>query len=503
MDAAYYQDEFVVARLRVTHSGLETVPLAGDGGLVQAWIPGRTTLVFTLPPEKATPYLRAHDALERVPPFERYVALQQMKDGDALRLREGWIVLTCSGRNFGPCAWVSSRLAQAAMTDIMRLVPRSEEDGFYALAFLTTANGQTLIRRDPAGSVINHLAPDDLQAIPVPLVPEPIRNSIITRFRRSVTLFEEASTELLSVDADLRAHLGLDVEADVTWPSSEGHPRVIMRTANELADRLDAEFYSERHWSARNVVASNKHTRLDEIAKLLILGRYKRYYVDPPHGTPILSSGQLHQFHPVALKNISDRSFDDPDAYRLQRGWSLVACDGRSEGDLGRPGYVSSLWDGWMASNHLMRVVPKRGIHAGYLHAALRLREVQVQLKSIATGSVIDALDEVTCGPVLVPRVGDAEKHLGKRVDAVYEKWAEAYRLQMQGANEFEAAVGAAYEAQTAPAAVFEALPGGDLRIMSNEKVRERIRDIGGRLVAKHGEALEILADHDPDVPQQ
>ena len=37
---------------------------------------------------------------------------------------------------------------------------------------------------------------------------------------------------------------------------------------------------------------------------------------------------------------------------------------------------------------------------------------------------------------------------------------------------------------------------------MSTEKVRERIRDIGGRLVAEHGEALEILANHDPDTSQ-
>jgi hypothetical protein len=377
--------------------------------------------------------------------------LHRMKDGDGLRLQEGWIVLTCSGRNFGPCAWVSSRLAQVAMTDIMRLVPRSEEDGLYVLAFLMTTNGQTLIRRDPAGSVINHLAPDDLRAIPVPLVPESIRKSIIRRFRRSVTLFEEASAEMLSVDADLRACLGLDTEAGVTWPLSEGRPRVITQTSDELADRLDAEFYSARHRSARDIVTSNGHSRLDEVAKLLILGRYKRYYVDPPHGTPILSGGQLHQFHPVALKNISDRSFDDPGAYRLRRGWSLVACDGRAEGDLGRPGYVSSLWDGCMASNHLMRVVPKRGIHAGYLHAALRLREVQVQLKSMATGSVIDALDEVTCGSVLVPRIGDAEERLGERVDAAYEKWAKAYLLQIQGASEFEAAVCAGCERQATP----------------------------------------------------
>jgi hypothetical protein len=67
----------------------------------------------------------------------------------------------------------------------------------------------------------------------------------------------------------------------------------------------------------------------------------------------------------LAMKRISDRSFRDPDAYRLSQGMSLIACDRRSEGDLGRPGYVSSLWDGWMASNHVMRVIPRKGIPSG------------------------------------------------------------------------------------------------------------------------------------------
>jgi antitoxin component of MazEF toxin-antitoxin module len=48
-----------------------------------------------------------------------------------------------------------------------------------------------------------------------------------------------------------------------------------------------------------------------------------------------------------------------------------------------------------------------------------------------------------------------------------------------------------------------EELSDGDLRTMSTEKVRERIQDIGGRLVTEHGEALEVLASHDPDAPQR
>jgi antitoxin component of MazEF toxin-antitoxin module len=47
-----------------------------------------------------------------------------------------------------------------------------------------------------------------------------------------------------------------------------------------------------------------------------------------------------------------------------------------------------------------------------------------------------------------------------------------------------------------------EELPGGELRVMSTEKVHERIRDIGERVVAERSQALQILADHDPDTPQ-
>lgn len=47
-----------------------------------------------------------------------------------------------------------------------------------------------------------------------------------------------------------------------------------------------------------------------------------------------------------------------------------------------------------------------------------------------------------------------------------------------------------------------EELPGGDLRIMATEKVRERIQEIGARVVVDHREALQILADHDPESAQ-
>jgi antitoxin component of MazEF toxin-antitoxin module len=39
----------------------------------------------------------------------------------------------------------------------------------------------------------------------------------------------------------------------------------------------------------------------------------------------------------------------------------------------------------------------------------------------------------------------------------------------------------------------------GELRILPIERVRERVRGIADRIVGEHPEAMEILANHDPD----
>jgi hypothetical protein len=125
-----------------------------------------------------------------------------------------------------------------------------------------------------------------------------------------------------------------------------------------------------------------------------------------------LSGRQLLQLRPVALKYISDRSFVDPDSFIVRQGWSLFTCDGRSEEALGSPAFVPHIWDGWMASNHVMRAVPREGIASGYLYLALRSR---------ATGSVVDALDPETVASVVVPKVNPSDaRRLGAEAEIAW-----------------------------------------------------------------------------------
>jgi antitoxin component of MazEF toxin-antitoxin module len=44
-----------------------------------------------------------------------------------------------------------------------------------------------------------------------------------------------------------------------------------------------------------------------------------------------------------------------------------------------------------------------------------------------------------------------------------------------------------------------EELADGELRILPTDRVRERVRQVADRLVSGHTEAMDILANHDPD----
>jgi len=183
------------------------------------------------------------------------------------------------------------------------------------------------------------------------------------------------------------------------------------------------------------------------MAELRLMGRYKRYYVRMGFGRPILSGRHLLQLRQVNLQYISDRSFKSPDEFILKYGWCVFTCDGRAEEQLGSPAYVHPGRDGWMASNHVMRAIPRQGVQPGYLYLALRSPYTQRQLKARATGSVVDALEPETIGEVLLPALSSRDQErLGKASARAWDDIASAQELEDRTVQDFEKLIIAGYE---------------------------------------------------------
>jgi hypothetical protein len=69
---------------------------------------------------------------------------------------------------------------------------------------------------------------------------------------------------------------------------------------------------------------------------------------------------------------MSAKAFDDASRYELRQGWIIYAADGRAEEGLGLPALVTSNRDGWLASGHVGRIIPKEGVSSGWLWLACR-----------------------------------------------------------------------------------------------------------------------------------
>jgi type I restriction enzyme S subunit len=178
------------------------------------------------------------------------------------------------------------------------------------------------------------------------------------------------------------------------------------RLVKESADlRFDASFYNPRVIAAvRALEASDMGIKtLGEVCKqVYIPPRFKRVYVDAEHGVPFLQGSHIVQFQPADLKYLSRTAQKNLDKWIISAGWILVTCSGT----IGRVAIAPSHWDGWAASQHILRIIPNENnteCPPGYLAAFLESPIGQAQLTAQIYGAVVDELTEDQARSVRVP----------------------------------------------------------------------------------------------------
>lgn len=204
--------------------------------------------------------------------------------------------------------------------------------------------------------------------------------------------------------------------------------------------RLDASFYNPR--AARAIDALKRSgiplKTLGEVTeRIFIPGRFARTYVDKDHGLPFLQGSHVVHFQPADLKYVSPTVHKKLDLWVIREGWLLVT----RSGSVGRVAVTPHSWDGWAASEHILRIVPKRKgpCPVGYLYAFLSSEFGQAQLTAQIYGAVVDELTEDQTRSVLIP-VAETPKQLAL-VKKLSETAMQAVELRAKAVGLAEQAV--------------------------------------------------------------
>lgn len=176
----------------------------------------------------------------------------------------------------------------------------------------------------------------------------------------------------------------------------------ILSESDEI--RQDAGHYSPALLNARRILEQSglKLERLGDIVERVILPSRipKRIYVAPEDGLPFLQGSHVVHFQPADLKYLSPASHRNIDMIVIRTGWLLVT----RSGTVGRVAICPPEWDGWAASEHIIRIVPdETKCPSGYLCSFLTSSLGQAQLSANIHGAVVDELTDEQVRNVLIP----------------------------------------------------------------------------------------------------
>lgn len=124
--------------------------------------------------EYGIPYLAGKDLIMIKPYDISYLSKTETYNLNEYKLKKGWILMTCSGTLGRTCYIWNNYENWVGTHDLIRIISSTEFDSGYLLAFLSSPYGYHQALRYKHGAVIDHLTPDQISEILIP-IPEDIK----------------------------------------------------------------------------------------------------------------------------------------------------------------------------------------------------------------------------------------------------------------------------------------------------------------------------------------
>lgn len=138
------------------------------------------------------PYLAGKDIIKIRPTDVSYLSQSETYGLEDYKLTKGWILMTCSGTLGRTCLIWNNYENWVGTHDLIRIVCNENFDSGYLYAFLSSDYGYYQAIRYKHGSVIDHLTPEQIEEIIIPLPSKNEMKEIGDLVRKAYDLRAEA-----------------------------------------------------------------------------------------------------------------------------------------------------------------------------------------------------------------------------------------------------------------------------------------------------------------------
>lgn len=408
LEASAFNLNAKAAKSKVAHCLYGYVHLWGDDGLVkEASYPGRFKRIYT-ETNKGIPFFLPSQLTEINPKPTKFISEKTCKNINDLQIKPNTLLLSRSG-TIGKCSIASkTNIGKVYSDDVIRVSFYSVIDLGYTYAFFSTAIGQQILQTNNYGAVIQHIEPEHLKNIIIPDAPESIKQNIHELIITSYNLRDQSNDLIERAEKILYQELQLPPieELKPTYFDKTVDLRNYTTRLSSLDLRLDPSFHIPK---TRAIVELIKKTSKfvttignKEIAKqIIIVGRFKRTYVDSKNGIPFFGGKQLLELNPSNVKYLSKDQHNSiiNEKLFLKENMIAVTCSGT----IGKVNIIPKHWENWTLNQHVMRIIPVNHNLAGYIYCWLNTDYGYNLIIRHTYGSVVDEIDDKHLSKVEIP----------------------------------------------------------------------------------------------------
>jgi type I restriction enzyme S subunit len=403
LEASAFSIEAHNAVTALENSGLQLIPLYGNGGLCQEAHNAFRFKRIYVTAERGVPFLSSSEIISFQPRLAGYLSRKRTRNLDQLIIKKWDVLVSCSG-TIGNVGLATDTLASKALSqDAIRLRTQDADTAGYVAAFLRSRYGRPQLTQATYGSVIVHIEPEHLTRVLIPNLHAIRRIEIGRQMCKAGELRDEANWLLDEANRLLHQRLNLPYLDSIASDRDQSSTTTIK--ASRWMGRLEGSFHDPVALAAEDQlrdlavkVTTIGDARVTREIRAITKFR-KRVYVEKG-GIPLLSSKQIFQVDPVDVKKLA-KGAHTKDLPEIQLEENMIAVT--RSGTIGRVQIIPAYMAQWTASEHATRFLAASDMNPGYLYAWLASDYGYCLITRHSYGSVILEVDKEMFSSVPIP----------------------------------------------------------------------------------------------------
>ena len=373
------------------------------GDLAKLWSPPRIKQIF-VEPEYGVPYFNTSQVFDVRPSPRKWLSEGKTTKAETRLAKQGTILVMASASP-GRSTLVTKAHENAFISHhFMRVEPLDPDQSGWVYAFLRSTQGRAMMSGSQYASIIRHIEPHHVAALPVPAVSDKIAADFRARVHRVLNIRNDAYR--LAAEADARF-----AEAIGPVKLKQSNEGFVVRASDMVTGRRRFDAAHHAPEVAALLRRFKRFDRLRDVTKRIwLLARLKRFYGDG--GVPYLTADEVFTVNRQGTKSIL---IDPSGNYRdffVEPGWIVMARSGQVYGLIGAAALMTEYHAKMFLSDDLIRIVADASkIRAGYLLVTLTHRtHGRPVLIRAAYGTSIPHLDPGDVAQFPVVRMDEKEE---------------------------------------------------------------------------------------------